>query len=78
VSGALAADRYGPSVPTPADTTFTRRQFMIYELVMDGCEHDQAAREVDETLARDGGPGPDEQLSWAQWDAEADRSSLRS
>jgi hypothetical protein len=51
---------------------------MIYELVMDGCEHGEAAREVDARLARDGGPGADEQLSWAQWDAEADRSSLRS
>ncbi len=45
---------------------------MIYQLVMDGTAHDEAARLVDETLARDGGAAPDEQLSWAQWQAEAE------
>ena len=50
---------------------------MIYELVMDGTAHDEAARLVDATLARDGGGAPDEQLSWAQWQAETDESSSR-
>lgn len=44
---------------------------MVYERVMGGRAHHEAALEVDAELARGTGPDPLEELSWAQWSATA-------